>query len=227
MLIDWVDASNGADTNAGWEAWNNQTAWQEQNPANPNPANPTDKPTAKDPQAEMRYQISNAKREAKEAKEELARIKEESGRVKPVFDDETDPDWKKEIEYTAEQRAEQKALEILKKSWLQEKLESIETERYIDNVYNKVAESHSSEFEKYWISKVSRDEVVATMRQIDEQGLTPTQIAMLAKHSEIQAKMKPSAFTPWVGTKSNTWDRPETQAEVNANIYKKFWVFGH
>jgi len=225
LLPDWGTAPTTDAPPTNWlaDANNNQAQQEQTPPANPNPA---DKAPAKDTSAEMRYQISRERELRQKVEADYKKLQESLKAEKPVFDEDTDPDGSKEIKFMAKREADELFEQKLKEYWLKDQLDQIKYEREMDNFHKHVDSVASEQLGKFGI-KVSRDEVVSTMQQIDEKGFTPMQVAMLAKASEIMAKMKPETFAPWDGTKSNAWDRALSQEEVNANIYKQFWAFGH
>lgn len=213
----WTDSSTNA---TDWT----QTANNQTNPETTNANN--DKVTTKDAWAEIRYQISRERELRKQAEARAKELEEKLNTPAPKFDTDTDPDGSKEIEYRAREIARKEYEEMMKKSWLDEKLQKIQYEQEIDNFSKHVDSVASETFWKFWI-KVSKDEIVSTMQQLDEKWITPLQIALLAKAQDVIAKMKPDTISPWEWSKANAWNRQLSQEEINANIYKQFWAFGH
>lgn len=221
---DWANAT-ADQTWADVNTTTTQTDWTT-NTDGQTSSNQTDWTKAKDDWASMRYQISRAKEEAKQYKAELEKMRQAMNEKKPEFNQETDPDGSKEIEYRAQQIAKAEIERTLKEAWINETLQKIQYEKEMDEFTRHVDSVASETLGKFWI-KLSRDEVVSTMQQLDEKGISPLQIALLAKAQDVISKMKPDAIVPWEWAKANAWDRALTQDEINANIYKQFWVFGY
>jgi len=218
---------NTTDTNEGITTdTNNEGTTTEETTTDTNTERNTPDTTVKETTpAETRYQISRERKMRKKIENELNEYKEKMKNQTPKFDDENDPDWINEIKYNAREEAKQVYEEMIKKSWLNEKLEKIENDKYINDTYHSVNTTVVDKFWKFGIN-LSKKEMQETMQQIDESGFTSLQIAMLSKADEIMEKMKPWTFTPWIWNKiDNAWDKTMTQEEINANIYKKYWTF--
>lgn len=229
LILDWgalPDGTNPWTISWAWTQENNQTAWQDSTPWQQNTPNPSNdsKPTSKDPWAEMRYQISRAKENEAKAMQRVKELEEKLKTPKPEFNQDTDPDGSKEIEYRAKEIADKSVKEMLEKLWLDDKIAKLEYEKQMDNFYKHIDSVASEELWKFWI-KLTRDEAVNVMQQIEEKWFTPLQVAILAKWTELLAKLKPESMIPWDGQKPDIWWRALTQEEINEKIFREHWMF--
>jgi hypothetical protein len=210
-----------------WEATEvvNQTANKEA------PVTDTDTPTpkietkevSKDKDSAIRYQISRERERRIEAEKKLAELLAKSKEQQPKFDEVTDPDWTKEIDYKIQKWIDDWVLNALDKLWVKETLTQLQYEREQEKFFE-VVEQSTSKFKDLWIDTPSKEELIKTLDVIDKKGITPEQLIAITKLDSILSSIKKPTFTPWDWGKPNV-ERPLTQEEINANIYKKHWVF--
>lgn len=211
-----------------WEATEvvNQTANKE------TPVTDTDTPTtekietkdvSKDKDSATRYQISRQKERADKAEKLLAELLQKSKEKQPKFDEENDPDWTKEIDYKIQKGIDEWLRQSLDKLWIKDTLTQIQYEREQEKFFE-VVEQSTGKFKDLWIETPNREELIKALDVIDKKGITPEQLIAITKLDSILSSIKKPTFTPWEWGKPNV-ERPLTQEEINANIYKKHWVF--
>ena len=181
-------------------------------------------PAKKDPESSIRYQISRERERRVEAEKKLNELMEKSKQKDPLFTEETDPDWTKEIDYKIQKWIEVGLRESLEKLWVKETLSQIQYERQLDQ-FNEQIDGVTPKFTELGITMPTKDERLKMLDTIDKKGITPEQLIALTKLDEMLSKIRPQTFTPW------EWKKPEgerqlTQAEIFENVFKKtkaFW----
>jgi hypothetical protein len=192
---------------------------------NPNPADPGKTPDPKPDNSEsaMRYQISREREWRQKAEAELRKFQETSKTQKPVFDEDSDPDGSKERRWEAEQIAQELFQKNMKDLGLDEKLSKIQYEKEEKEFFEVVAQE-SEKFKQFGIEAPTKEQLKTILTTIDQKGITPEQIIMLAQSQKILESLKPAGFVPWNGPKPNT-DKPRTEAEIRNEIYAAHGAF--
>lgn len=177
--------------------------------------------TKSDTDAANRYAISRA-REAEAAKwqKKYDDLVAQGKAKKPDFNDETDPDGSKEVEYLAEQKAEAALNRKLEELGLTDKIENIQRERQQDEFFKKV-DTASESFKALGI-EVNKDAIKQSLLTLETQGVTPEQLILLAHGKELLAKMTPApqGFTPGKGQPAQQQrEAPKSNSEIFDRIY--------
>lgn len=229
-----VDSGNGGGGAGGEGAGGGDTNPNPQggdgtNPqgGNPNPQwnqDPTKKPPAKDPEAEKRYQTQRFRERAEKAEAELAKFHAERSKYKPTFDAESDPDGSKERQWEIDSRAQELLSKQLKELGIEDKLNAIQYEKE-EAEFFEVVNAEAGKFKEYGIDAPTKDELKTVLTTLDTKGITPEQVIMLAKATQIFERMKSGGFKPWTGGKPNV-TTPKSQDEINAAIYASTGAFG-
>lgn len=185
----------------------------------PEPPAPPKEP-AKDPSAGIRYQISRERADKERISKEFEDYKARQGQAPKKFDMDEDPDGTMEIKHLAAMEAQETFQKMMKESGIEDKFSALQYEK-AQNEFFSVVEGEFENFKKLGIDAPSRQEMTQVLAMIADQGITPQQLIAIAKHDQIMDKMKLSGFSPGNGGKQSQ-ERTLTQAEVNANIFKKF-----
>lgn len=224
------------DLNAFANAWGLQD-----NPANwgtpadngwtPPADNPTDqKPVDKTPKYEdnkdsgYRYTISHQKDTIKSLTEQIEALK--NAPAKPEFNDETDPDWNKQIEWVAQQKAQQMVQEQLWKLWLDEKLAELKRNKFETEFFG-IVDNYKEEFTQLGLDNFDRKAIKEIVDWVysDQKWLTPKQAIILANADKIWARLN----TKTAPVPDNWWDKTQattklSQEQIYNNIFEKAWL---
>lgn len=224
-------------TNAFADAWglqNNPANWWSAPVDNgwtiPTDNTPTDpKPTDQTPKYEdkdwgYRHTISYQKETIKTLQEQLNALK--NAPAKPEFNDETDPDWNKQIEWVAQQKAEQMVQEQLWKLWLDDKLAELKKSEFETEFFG-IVDNYKEEFTALWLDNFDRKAIKEVVNNVydDQKGLTPKQAIILANAEKIwerlNTKTAPAPDNGWEKTQSTT---KLSQEQIYDNIFAKAWI---
>jgi len=165
---------------------------------NPNPnanQDPNKKPPAKDPEAEKRYQTQRFRERAEKAEQELAKLQAERAKYKPTFDADSDPDGSKERQWEIDNRAQELLSKQLKELGIEDKLNAIQYEKE-EREFFEVVGAESEKFKAFGIDAPTKDELKTVLTNLDTKGITPEQVIMLAKATQIFERMKSGGFKP-------------------------------
>lgn len=208
---DWADAKLNADANTTPDntGKDNNENWSQKEEIKTTPAE--------------RYQISRERELRKQAEARAKDLETKLNEKKPVFDEKTDPDGSQELDYKVKEWVQKGIQEYLSKLGIEDKVAQIEYE----NSMNEFAKKSISVWEellwKYDI-KLSKEEILNTMKTVDEKGFTHDDLVFLAKKNEILERLKPGNISPGEWQKVDA-SKPLTQAEINASIYKRHGAF--
>lgn len=174
-----------------------------------------------DPQAAQRYAMMQERKARQEAEKRASELEAKLAEKPPVFDETTDPDGTKQIEYLAGKKAEEMLKQKLSELGIENKLDEIERARLQDEFFGHVTEA-AKEFSHLGI-EISKDEVKAALDRFETNGITAQELVVLAKLGDIVKATRPSMPAPGEGAKAPLpSDAPKTNEQVMNGILARF-----